>query len=98
MNDRPDAIDKMVYTETTKIRKLYEEACKRRGVKPRELSPIVIMQRSVPYAHDTLIGVITDVRKTKDGIEVTGEFFADVDLPIHQRSNHELQVSSRAYE
>ena len=88
MNDRPDAIDKMVYTETTKIRKLYEEACKRRGVKPRTLSPVVLMQRSVPYAHDTPIGVITEVRKTKDGIEVSGELFADVSLPIHNRSNH----------
>jgi hypothetical protein len=47
MDDRPDKIDKMVYTETMQIRKLYEETCIRLGLKPRVLTPIVIMQRSV---------------------------------------------------
>jgi hypothetical protein len=47
MDNRPDKIDKMVFTETHHIRRLYKEACERLGQKPRELTPITIMQRSV---------------------------------------------------
>jgi hypothetical protein len=47
MGERPDNIDKMVYTETMQIRKLYEEACVRLGLKPLKLTPVTIMQRSV---------------------------------------------------
>ena len=47
MEERPDQIDKMVYTETCQLRKLYKEACERLGQKPRRLTPVTIMQRSV---------------------------------------------------
>jgi hypothetical protein len=47
MDERPDNIDKMVYTETMQLRKLYEDACERLGLKPRKLTPVTIMQRSV---------------------------------------------------
>jgi hypothetical protein len=47
MAERPDKIDKMVYSETLAIRKLYRKACERLGQEPRELTPVTIMQRSV---------------------------------------------------
>ena len=42
-----DNLDKQVYTETYQIRDLYYEACARLGLKPRELTPVVIGMRSV---------------------------------------------------
>ena len=47
MSRRPDKIDKMVFSETHAIRKEYQEARERLHLPPKELSPIVIMQRSV---------------------------------------------------
>lgn len=48
METRPDSIDKDVYTSTIQIRKLYEDACLRLHIRPRELTPVTLMQRSVP--------------------------------------------------
>jgi len=48
MQRRPDKIDKMVYSETFKIRSMYYEACSRLGLTPRDLTPVTLMQRSVP--------------------------------------------------
>lgn len=48
MNERPDSLDKMVYSATHKIRNIYYDACERLGIKPTTLTPITLMQRSVP--------------------------------------------------
>lgn len=46
-DERPDAIDTMVMFETMSIRRRYVEACQRLHIPPRQLSPVVLMQRSV---------------------------------------------------
>lgn len=50
--ERPDAIDKMVYSETLRIRFLYHQARARLGLRSAEnkLTPVTIMQRGVPDA------------------------------------------------
>jgi hypothetical protein len=47
MDERPDQIDKMVFTETQQIRRLHAEACKRLGLAQRKMTPVTLMQRSV---------------------------------------------------
>jgi len=47
MNDRPDNIDKMVFSATHAVRKDYHAACYRLGLRSRDLTPPVLMQRSV---------------------------------------------------
>ena len=47
MEERPDQIDKMVYSATHMIRKMYVEACRNLGQEPRKLTPVTIMQRSI---------------------------------------------------
>ena len=45
---RPDAVDKAVYSATHKVRNQYRHACFNLGLSPRELTPVTLMQRSVP--------------------------------------------------
>ena len=45
---RPDSIDKAVYSETHRVRNMYKEACERLGLTPTTLTPVTLMQRSVP--------------------------------------------------
>ena len=47
INERPDAIDKDVLTNTLQVRKMYADARQRLHLPPKELSPVVLMQRSV---------------------------------------------------
>ena len=47
MSRRPDAIDKDVMTNTIQIRQMYQQARARLHLPPKELSPVVLMQRSV---------------------------------------------------
>lgn len=79
MNERrPDQIDKMVYSETLRVRQLYYSACERLRQKPRQLSPVVLMQRSVSYAHDQRLGSV-EVKHTENGIEIIGRLDPDID-------------------
>lgn len=48
MDSRPDQLDKMVYSETFRVRNMYYQACHNLGLTPRELTPVTLMQRSVP--------------------------------------------------
>jgi len=45
---RPDQIDKMVYSNTMQVRNTYYEACMRLGLSCTNLTPVTLMQRSVP--------------------------------------------------
>jgi hypothetical protein len=47
LSHMPDALDKMVFTETLHIRSLYKDACERLGLEPRRLEPVIITWRSV---------------------------------------------------
>lgn len=48
IESRPDAIDKAVYTETCQLRQMYDASRKRLRLPPKELTPVTLMQRSVP--------------------------------------------------
>lgn len=45
---RPDDLDKDVYTNTMQLRKIYYDACDKLHIPPRKLTPVTLMQRSVP--------------------------------------------------
>jgi hypothetical protein len=42
-----DEVDKLVYTNTVQIRKEYDEARKRLGLPPRDLTDVTIGMRSI---------------------------------------------------
>jgi hypothetical protein len=47
MDNRPDQLDKMVYTETWRVRNMYYEICRKLGLIPKTLTPVTLMQRSI---------------------------------------------------
>ena len=47
MTTRPDHVDRMVFTETVQLRQMYDASRHRLHLPPKNLTPVVLMQRSV---------------------------------------------------